>query len=104
MSTTPKGIEVDVGVFDDEEPLPIDTLGGIMQRISRTNARARKETGRARQCPSTFMSGRRSVSVIFCTLDEGHEGEHRGHRKRWPNKAITGPGGAAPDAKGGTRV
>ena len=34
------------------------------------------------QCPSTC---RTRSGFVFCTLDAGHEGEHRGFRKRWPN-------------------
>lgn len=94
MSGTPKGIEFDVSEFDGEELLPLDTVGGIMQRISQANAKARKESGRARQCPSTFTSGKRSLTTTFCTLSEGHEGEHRGFRKRWPNKSEPKGGSA----------
>lgn len=83
---TKQGIEVDVSEFDGDEPLPIDTIGGIMQRISKTNAKAREAGGRRVQCPSTFMSGKRSMSISFCTLDEGHDGDHKGFRKKWPNE------------------
>ena len=81
----PQGVALDVSEFDGEKLMPLDTLGGIMQHISRINATARETSGRAVQCPSTFLSGKRSLTTTFCTLDEGHEGEHRGYRKRWPN-------------------
>lgn len=37
-----------------------------------------------RQCPSTFIArSGRGANITFCTEREGHEGCHRGMRKRW---------------------
>jgi hypothetical protein len=42
----------------------------------------------SRQCPATH---RTRSGFVFCTLDAGHEGEHKGFRKRWPNAAPPAP-------------
>lgn len=84
-TTEGEGLEIDVSEFDGEPELPLDTIGGIMQKISRINAEAKKATGKRRQCPSTLATGKRSVSITFCTLDDGHDGAHKGYRKTWPN-------------------
>lgn len=92
------GVEIEVSTFDGEELLPLDTIGGIMQRISKLNADARKRDNRPVQCPSTFTTGKRSLNTTFCTLHEGHEGEHRGYRKRWPNTSKPAPSDTSSDA------
>lgn len=86
------GIILDAGELAAGPSMPIDTLGGIMQRVEAIRATAKK-AGRRAQCPSTHTSPTRSgSSTTFCTLDDGHEGEHRGYRKRWQNDSATKEG------------
>ncbi len=105
MTKATKGVEFTVSELGggDEELLPADTLGGIMQRISRVNAHARKDAARVAKCESTFSYGARTINTAFCSLDEGHAGDHVGYRKRWPNRkdatarpgTVALPGGAS---------
>jgi len=36
------------------------------------------------QCPAIHPT---RSGAVFCTKEEGHEGEHRGYRKRWTGDA-----------------
>ena len=86
MKKTDKpGFEFSVDELAEGEELPLDTLGGIMQKVQKIRNQA-KASGKRAQCPSTFTNpGRRSSTTVFCTLDEGHDGDHKGFRKKWPN-------------------
>ena len=62
---------------------PIDTLGGILDRIQ--DARDKGKTAGARQCPATHtkVTKRGEASIVFCTHREGHDGDHKGYRRTW---------------------
>lgn len=60
-------------------PMPADTLGGVMQKIEQVRA---KQPQSDRQCPATFTT-LSTGNTVFCEHREGHEGEHKGYRKRW---------------------
>lgn len=64
---------------------PIDTLGGILDRIQEVRDNG-KPTG-SRQCPATHtrITKRGEASTVFCTHREGHAGDHKGYRRTWPN-------------------
>ena len=76
------------------ERLPLDTFGGIIQAIDFIRAEARENSSpkKRRQCPAvhTTRTKRGDYNTVFCTHDEGHEGEHKGYRKKWPNEAQRG--------------
>lgn len=75
-------------IRDLAAPLPLSTVGGIMQRIHDVRTHAAASAGRPRQCPSTHVSTR--GNIVFCELNEGHAGEHRGFRKRWSTQPAKG--------------
>lgn len=54
------------------------------------------------QCQAVYISDRgRTRTVIFCTKEDGHEGEHKGTRKRWPNEGEPQEGTvSATDSRG----
>lgn len=62
---------------------PIDTLGGILDRIEEVRNKD-KRVGE-RQCPATNtkITKRGEASTVFCTHREGHEGDHKGYRRTW---------------------
>lgn len=68
---------------------PIDTIGGLIDRVQAIRQDARKTLGKQRrQCPEVYCG--KSGTIVFCTHDEGHEGPHKGFRKTW-----TTPSGGA---------
>ncbi len=73
---------------------PLDTINGIVAAIAGIRADA-KRGAKWRQCPAMHGPSRNGT-IVFCEHPEGHEGEHKGFRKRWPN-ASTPSGSAAGD-------
>jgi hypothetical protein len=58
----------------------------------------------APQCPAHLRkSNGKKFTIWFCVLPEGHEGEHRGMRKRWPRGEHELPGNA-PEVDGSPRL
>ena len=57
------------------------SIRGIINQIQEVRDEAAKKDERPRQCPAAhFGTGGR---IVFCIDHEGHEGQHKGVRKKW---------------------
>jgi hypothetical protein len=63
-----------------------------------------RSRGNAPQCGAMFVryeGNRRSLNGVFCVKALGHEGEHRGYRKRWSSGDSLIPPSAGPPGVAG---
>jgi hypothetical protein len=66
---------------DPSHPLP---EGAQYMRFDGGKEPGKAPAKKARQCTAVYVSHRRgTVNTVFCEYREGHEGEHKGFRKRW---------------------